>query len=405
MAEAIPAERLKILGWVIDTRRLQIELPFEKYTAWTKMINDLMHKDRVTAKDIEQLLGRLNHAGFIIPMARHFLGRLREAQYAATHRRFIQWTQSQREDLELWKTFLDMARAGMSLNRLTYRPPSHIERSDACEHGIGGFSATTGLAWRWEIPLELRWRATLNVLEYLAGYLSIWMDIHIGSAPRGSCFLSQTDSTSAAGWIRKSNFSDVHPLHLKVARETATTIMEHDSTVYSQWFEGDMNAVADSLSRDHHLSNDELLNLLSSRIPEQMPNSFRIFPLPPDAVLKITTWLRSLPPSTQSPTAPLRSKLATGAIGSPTSRQLNLMMTHSSPLSPEGNNIGSSPPSRQRSEPMTSSNTSVHQRLLRQYLAQSVPPSTRWLRNTGITTGQAQFTMMTAGLHSDCSEY
>jgi hypothetical protein len=46
------------------------------------------------------------------------------------------------EDFELWKGFLN------SLNWLTFHPPSWIERSDACEHGIGGFSAITGIAWR-----------------------------------------------------------------------------------------------------------------------------------------------------------------------------------------------------------------------------------------------------------------
>jgi hypothetical protein len=43
------------------------------------------------------------------------------------------------------------------------------------------------------------------------------MEIQVGNAKTGLCFLSQTDSTSAAGWIQKSNFGDVHPMHLQVA--------------------------------------------------------------------------------------------------------------------------------------------------------------------------------------------
>ncbi len=405
IAEATPAERLKILGWLLDTRRLQIELPEDKYKAWIQTIEDLLQKDRVTYKELEQLLGRLNHAGFIIPLSRHFLGRLREAQYAAAHRRYIKFTPSQKADLNLWKKFLYQAYCGISLNRLTYRPPSHIERSDACEHGIGGFSATTGIAWRWEIPLELRWRTSLNVLEYLAGNVSIWMDINIGDAPTGSCFLSQTDSTSAAGWIRKSNFGDVDPMHLIVAQDTATMLMEHDSTVYSQWFQGVLNEIADSLSRDHHLSDSELLILLHSCVPEQIPNNFRICPLPQDVVSKITTWLLSLPPSTQSPTAPPRSKLATGDIGTRTSRPSNWTTIHSSLPSHEPNNTDSSPDSPPPSEPMTSNPTPVHQQLLHQYLAQSEPPSTRWHRPTGLTTDLVLSMTPTENLRSFYSEF
>jgi hypothetical protein len=120
-------------------------------------------------------------------------------------------------DLGLWKGFLDLVKGGISLNRLTFQLPSHIKRLDTCKHGIGGFSGTTGIAWHWEIPRDLRNQAILNVLEYLAGYLSIWMEIHVGNAKTGSSFLSQTDSTSAAGWIRKSNFGHIHPMHLQVA--------------------------------------------------------------------------------------------------------------------------------------------------------------------------------------------
>jgi hypothetical protein len=54
-----------------------------------QMIDETRQKTCVEAKEIEVLLGRLNHAGFIIPMARHFLGRLREALYA-TRQMFYQ---------------------------------------------------------------------------------------------------------------------------------------------------------------------------------------------------------------------------------------------------------------------------------------------------------------------------
>ena len=180
--------------------------------------------------------------------------------------------------------------------------------------------------------------------------------------------------------------------------------MEHGSSVYSQWFQGKLNEIADSLSRDHHLSDSELLNLLHSCVPEQIPNNFRICPLPPDVVSKITTWLLNLPPATQSPTEPLRSKLATGDTGSPSSRAIEL----------DGDPFlsGFSRSEKHRliaafgspSETMPSKTTPVHQQLLHHYLTQSVPPSTLWHRPTGLTTNPAQFTTPMANLHSFYNE-
>jgi hypothetical protein len=232
------------------------------------------------------------------------------------------------------------------------------------------------------------------------------MEIHVGNAKMGSCFFSQTDSTSpAAGWIQKSNFGDVHPMHLQVARAIATLMMDHDSTVYSQWFEGNSNEVADALSRDHQLSDAQLLNLFLSLIPEQIPNNFRSCPLPLDAVSRIMTWLHSLPPLMQSPKEPQRSKLTTGATGKPTSKPLSLMMTPSSPPSHEETNTNWSLVLPPPSEPMTSNPMPVHQQLLHQYLAQSAPPLMQLHRPIGLTTGSAQYTTTMGTLHSFYSEF
>jgi hypothetical protein len=77
--------------------------------------------------------------------------------YMASHCQSISLTDEQQDDLKLWLHFLEQAVNGMSLNLLTFRHPTHIGRSDASEHGIGSFSATTGIAWRWKIPLKLQW--------------------------------------------------------------------------------------------------------------------------------------------------------------------------------------------------------------------------------------------------------
>jgi hypothetical protein len=45
--------------------------------------------------------------------------------------------------------------------------------------------------------------------------------------------------------------------------------MDNEACLYSQWFPGSMNDISDSLSRDFHISNSHLANLLLSWFPEQ----------------------------------------------------------------------------------------------------------------------------------------
>jgi hypothetical protein len=141
VAEGTPAEVQTVLGWVLDTHTLQIQLPVDKFIAWTSDIAAILESSRCTFGELESTTGRLNHASFVIPLARHFLNRLR----LRTRRRLPklqQLTLSTEElrDLHLWLKFLNLARAGISLNRMTIRRPTQLGLSDSCPFGLGGFT-------------------------------------------------------------------------------------------------------------------------------------------------------------------------------------------------------------------------------------------------------------------------
>ena len=169
-------ETKQILGWLYDTRRLLISLPDSKTFTWIDSITDLIARGETTASELETIIGRLNHIGYILPTARHFLSRLRKLQSAARFKRQIHIPKQVLKDLELWKTFLYTSNKGISMNLLTYRQTTHVYCSDACEHGLGGLSAL-GWAWRWLIPVHLRSRAHINLLEFLWNIVCIWVDI------------------------------------------------------------------------------------------------------------------------------------------------------------------------------------------------------------------------------------
>jgi hypothetical protein len=387
LAEATPSEVKTILGWVVDTRRLLLSLPPNKVLAWSASIQAMLDDPRkVSYEDLDTLIGRLNHCGFLIPQARHFMGRIRTAKHSASKRRYTRLSLDVQLDLGLWLGFIHSAGAGIDMNNLTFRHPTHVSRVDASEHGMGGYSLITGKAWRFEIPVHLRLRTSLNSLEHLASYIQIAFEAATSGLPPSSVILTGTDSTTAAGWLHHSSFddssSDSPPLRLWVARAMAQLLLDHSSVLFSKWFPGKDNQVADSLSRDHHLTNDEIHPLLFSSFPEQMPRDFEICRLPRTLCSQITTWLHRLPPSTQSPKVPTRSEIGTLATTRVSWSGLNSTTTPSlTPLTRSAAPVSSAP----SPTPIASEDFPLLRFLIHEHQELVATPSTLWLRPTGLT--------------------
>ena len=141
------------------------------------------------------------------------------------------------------------------MNLLVFRSPDLVFIGDASKHGMGGFNSK-GRAWRFTIPKELHGRAHINFLEFLTQVIGIWLAIEEGRVGALDCILAMGDSTTALGWIRRSNFrendKDDNDWRVKqqVAEKLAELVLESNTLLYKQWFQAADNVVADSLSRD-----------------------------------------------------------------------------------------------------------------------------------------------------------
>ena len=125
-----------------------------------------------------------------------------------------------------------------------------------------------------------------------------------------------SNSTSTVGWLKKSNhnLTEAH-IHAGVARFQVRTIMSLNACTYSQHLPGKMNVVTDSLSRDFHLSNEQLISMLTSLHPSLFPTQIKIIDLPDD----LTSWISSLaqrwPGERELPKERITSEIAAGIIG------------------------------------------------------------------------------------------
>ena len=92
-----------VLGWLLNTRELLIHLPLNKFLRWTKDILATISQSVVNGKELETIVGRLNHVAMAMTQMRHFLNRLRHLTYVALSCKWgkAKLTENVREDLIL----------------------------------------------------------------------------------------------------------------------------------------------------------------------------------------------------------------------------------------------------------------------------------------------------------------
>ena len=294
MAEGQPSEIRVMLGWQIDSRRMRISLPTTKATIWAKDIDNILNRQRVNKKELESMIGRLNHVGYILPTGRYFLNRLRHLLMRCERYGSQKLQNWEKDDLILWKEFLEKAsNEGISTNNIAFTKATSYLITDACEHGMGGMNLKSGRAWRFKFPDWMSRKFHINFLEFLASIVSIWLDIiQDNNQTKYKKYLALTDNSSTVGWLHKSNFNPkTHPGHDILARKLARILMNSESTIESQHIKGSHNIVADSLSRDHHIETTHLTFILKSLFPSQANRNFKISQTLP---VEITSWLSSL---------------------------------------------------------------------------------------------------------------
>ena len=157
----------------------------------------------------------------------------------------------------------------------------------------------------------------------MVGIISPWVDTLAGRLNNGDCSLSMTDSTTSKGWMQNRNFKEDKngiqaTIRIEVAQSHMAGFMDHGIREYSQWFPGIKNQVANALSRDMGRTDEELTQILFTHVPSQVPNSFKIIPLPNEIASWMTLLLQQLPENLRFEEVHKTTTLGHGKDGCPT---------------------------------------------------------------------------------------
>ena len=102
--------------------------------------------------------------------------------------------------------------------------------------------------------------------------------------------------------------------------------MDRNSCNYSQHLPGRENVVTDCGSRDFHLSDTQLIAMLTSLHPSISPSQFKIIQLPEKHISWIALLAQKWPEKRELPNGLIKSTLAAGVVGWGSLTELDLGM-------------------------------------------------------------------------------
>ena len=300
--DAYWATRKMLLGWIIDTMRLTLELPSHRKERLLAILDGIPPTQRrVSMKKWQQVLGEIRSMAIALPGSMGLFSLLQEAlrHHSDGRIRLSQGVHDTLKDLR-WLA-QDLASRPTRLYEIVPQPePELLGAQDASGGGMGGvwFPTTTMLPER---PIASRSAAESSTAESLGPLLwratfspAIVQDLVSSNNPKGS--VTNSDLELAAAFVQHdiaaqaydiqertiaSGANNTPTVAWQTKKSTTTTsapayllrlqaLHQRFHRYYSSAFfvPGKLNAMADNCSRLWHLSDDELLTHSNLTYPQ-----------------------------------------------------------------------------------------------------------------------------------------
>ena len=148
-----PSTLITFLGILIDTISGLLRLPADKLCRLQSLLREWGDRKACSRKELESLVGLLNHACKVVRSGRSFLRRMLDLLHSVHHppnsKTPIRLNRGFRSDLAWWATFVE------GWNGISFLPPpSHLPRTEMTTDASGSWGCG---AWHGKSWFQLQW--------------------------------------------------------------------------------------------------------------------------------------------------------------------------------------------------------------------------------------------------------
>jgi hypothetical protein len=305
----------EILGWTFDGEAFTVFLPQDKSKRIQQLLRHTAKQQSITKNEMQQTLGKLNHASIGLPSGRGLVAPLNNTLRGTDD--IIKITPSVKQALLDWVTLLQrISSRPTSVLELTPDNPWFIGYVDASKQGVGGVwvSGTKTIqetVWKQEWPEAIQdafvsaqnKKGTISISDLeMAGVLLAWLVLeNISPLPLQHSHIGIfCDNTPAVAWAsRLASSKSIAANHL--CRALALRIHTHRaSPLLTISIAGNDNDMADVASRaitfaHKNISPSDFIAFFNTKFPLQQKTSWSLYHLPPKWFLRVTSCLLGKP--------------------------------------------------------------------------------------------------------------
>ena len=237
-----PNSWIIFLGIKLDSVARCASLPEDKVINYSMEIEEHLDRKRLTRKQLESVVGRLNFAAAVVP-ARPFLYRLSKMIYTVDKPyHYVKVSKEMRRDLETWHKFLHNYNGITFFRSLKVIPSDAINMaSDASFKGLGGCYGSSWVQARYPES----WKSYgIQVLEMFPVYVLI---ATFGHLLRNSSIRYQCDNEAVVAIINAQ--SSKCPRIMQIVRPLTLLLIRHNIYLTALHIPGLKNILPDRISR------------------------------------------------------------------------------------------------------------------------------------------------------------
>jgi hypothetical protein len=262
-----PATNVELHGILVNTVKMQLELPLDKLDSAKQKILALSNRKKARLDEVQSIIGILNFACRAIVPGRAFLRRLIDLTknvHCKSH--WIRITREARKDLHAWLVFLD------SFNGAVMCLPSVWVTADtlALYTDASGFACAGVFENKWfMVEFPPTWTDTNIAIKEL---LPIMVSIKLWARQLANKrVLFYSDNEAVVAVLNKTSSKDV--LMMSLIRDIVTVGLVNNIVFHARHIPGVNNCVADALSRLQVTKARQLVPQLA-RYPSPIPSEW-----------------------------------------------------------------------------------------------------------------------------------